>query len=264
MSVPKSSAAPLPSSTVVILRDRPGGIEVFMVVRHHAIDFASGALVFPGGKLEPGDADPAWEMLTAPSAPEERAYLVAAARETFEEAGLLIARRIGEGEFVDADATHELVERFRADGTGSKSLFRDLVSSEGLSLATEMLVPYAHWITPPVLPKRFDTRFYLVAAPVEQLGSHDGGESVDGLWISPQQALDECAAGKRTIVFATQMNLRKLTPYKTVAEAVAAIRAMPVVTVMPDVSVTPAGRTLRIPAEAGYGITEFVLPPGGA
>lgn len=265
MSEHQGPTKPIPSATVVILRDRPGGIEVFMVVRHHAIDFASGALVFPGGKLESGDADPAWEPLTGPIGDgHERAYRVAAARETFEEAGLLVARRGSGPGLVDAQTAHALAERFRAGGKGHGASFRELIASEGLQLATELMVPFAHWITPVVLPKRFDTWFYVVAAPVEQLGRHDGTESVEGLWIGPQQALDDCTAGKRTIVFATQMNLRKLARFSTVAQAVEASRREKIVTVMPQVSKTEAGRVLRIPAEAGYGITEFVLPPGAS
>ena len=74
-------------------------------------------------------------------------------------------------------------------------------------LATDLMVPFAHWITPEVVPKRFDTHFFLIAAPVDQLGAHDGGESVEGFWITPQQALREAKAGTRTLVFATRMNL---------------------------------------------------------
>src|SRR5262245_59442693 len=86
----------VPAATVVILRDRPDGMEVFMIVRHHAIDFASGALVFPGGKVEVGDTDPAWrEFAPSDATPVERGNIIAAARETFEEAGLVLARKRG-------------------------------------------------------------------------------------------------------------------------------------------------------------------------
>jgi hypothetical protein len=95
---------------------------------------------------------------------------------------------------------------------------------------------------------------------VSQLGVHDGTESVEGLWIAPRQALREAKAGTRTLVFATQMNLAKLARYGTVAEAVAATRISPIVTVTPRVERTATGRTLHIPAEAGYGITEMAVP----
>ena len=117
------------------------------------------------------------------------------------------------------------------------------------------------------MPKRFDTHFLLIAAPVQQLGAHDGGESVEGVWIRPEQALSDAAAGARTLVFATSMNLKRLAGYRTVAEAVTDTRARPVVTVMPRIEMSPEGRKLHIPAEAGYGVTEVLFTdssmPGG-
>jgi len=262
----ENSKAPVPArpaSTVVILRDGAGGIEVFMVVRHHQIDFASGALVFPGGKVDAEDSDAAWGDLApnAPNAPD-RSFFVAAGRETFEEAGLVLARRRGTQEMVDADGAHRLVETYRAALLKGDTTFVDIVRKENLALAADLMVPFAHWITPEVVPKRFDTHFFLIAAPVVQLGAHDGGESVEGLWITPQQALSEAKAGTRTLVFATRMNLEKLARYRTVAEAVEITRSRPVVTVMPKAMKTPEGRKLQIPAEAGYGVTEVFVEEG--
>jgi 8-oxo-dGTP pyrophosphatase MutT (NUDIX family) len=252
-----------PASTVVILRDAPDGIEVFMVVRHHQIDFASGALVFPGGKVDSEDSHAAWGELApnAPNAPD-RSFFVAAGRETFEEAGLMLARRRGTNEIVDADAAHGLVETHRAALLKGETCFVDILRQENLMLAADLMVPFAHWITPEVVPKRFDTHFFLIAAPVVQLGAHDGGESVEGLWITPQQALWEAKDGTRTLVFATRMNLEKLARYRTVAEAVEITRSRPVVTVVPKAFKTPEGRKLQIPAEADYGVTEVFVEEG--
>ena len=260
---PKTPVPARPASTVVILRDGPGGIEVFMVVRHHQIDFASGALVFPGGKVDTEDSDAAWGELApnAPNAPD-RSFFVAAGRETFEEAGLVLARRRGTQEMVDADGAHRLVETYRAALLKGDTTFVDIVRQENLVLAADLMVPFAHWITPEVVPKRFDTHFFLIAAPVVQLGAHDGGESVEGLWITPQQALSEAKAGTRTLVFATRMNLEKLARYRTVAEAVEVTRSRPVVTVIPKAMKTPEGRKLQIPAEADYGVTEVFVEEG--
>jgi 8-oxo-dGTP pyrophosphatase MutT (NUDIX family) len=257
----KSVAVPRPAATVVILRDGREGLEVFMVVRHHEIDFASGALVFPGGKVDPHDADPAWDLLAPYTAPApDRAFVVAAARETFEEAGLVLARRRGTQAMLDDADAHRLVETYRAGLLAGATTFLDLVRSEDLLLATDLMVPFAHWITPTGVPKRFDTHFLLVAAPMSQFGVHDGSESVEGLWITPRQALREAEAGTRTLVFATQMNLARLARYGTVAEAVAATCASPIVTVTPRVERTADGRKLHIPAEAGYGVTEVLVP----
>ena len=161
---------------------------------------------------------------------------------------------------LDAAEAHRLVETYRAGLLKGQTTFLDLVRDEDLLLATDLMVPFAHWITPVTQPKRFDTHFLLVSAPVEQLGAHDGGESVEGFWIAPRQALQDAAAGSRTLVLPTQMNLTKLARYATVAEAVAATRATPVVTVTPRVERTPDGRKLHIPAEAGYGVTEVFVP----
>jgi len=252
-----------PASTVVILRDGTAGIEVFMVVRHHQIDFASGALVFPGGKVDKEDSHAAWSGLaTQPPLNPDRSFFIAAGRETFEEAGLMLAHRRGTSEIIDADAAHRLVETYRAPLLKGEVAFVDIVRREDLVLAADLMVPFAHWITPDVVPKRFDTHFFLIAAPVVQLGAHDGSESVEGLWIAPQQALDEAQAGTRTLVFATRMNLAKLSRYRTVAEAVVATRARPVVTVIPKATRTPEGRSMQIPAEADYGVTEVFIEEG--
>lgn len=259
MDASKAIAPAIASATVVILRDRPDGIEVFMVVRHHAIEFASGALVFPGGKVDPGDSDPAWADLAAIDAPAERTNIVAAARETFEEAGLVLARKRGTQSMIEAQEAHGLVERYRAPILAGSRPFRDVIAGEGLQIATDLMVPFAHWITPEALPKRFDTYFYIVAAPVDQLGAHDGGESVEGVWIAPQQALRDAKAGSRTLVFATEMNLVKLARHRTVAEAVAASRAAPIVTVMPTFERTATTTTYYIPEAAGYGVSQVTI-----
>jgi 8-oxo-dGTP pyrophosphatase MutT (NUDIX family) len=264
IETPRKEPVPArPASTVVILRDGTDGIEVFMVVRHQQIDFASGALVFPGGKVDAEDSDAAWAEL-APQAPTvpDRAFFVAAGRETFEEAGLVLARRRGTREMVDADGAHRLVETYRAALLKGDTTFVDIVRKENLALAADLMVPFAHWITPEAVPKRFDTHFFLITAPMVQLGAHDGAESVEGLWITPQQALREAEAGTRTLVFATRMNLEKLARYRTVAEAVEVTRSKPVVTVIPKILRSDSGRRLQIPAEADYGVTEVFVEEG--
>ena len=264
MSQPaKHPVAPRPASTVVILRDGAAGIEVFMVVRHHEIDFASGALVFPGGKVDAQDSDPRWATLAPVCADvPEPPYWVAAARETFEEAGLLLARNPErEGRLVLAERAHALVDRYQKPLNAAEISFCDIIEREGLFVATDLMVHFAHWITPVTSPKRFDTHFFLVGAPMEQVGVHDGSESVDGIWIRPQQALDDAEAGRRTLVNATRMNLQKLARSRTVADAVSAARASRVVTVEPQVQNLPDGsRLIRIPEDAGYGASEIHVP----
>jgi 8-oxo-dGTP pyrophosphatase MutT (NUDIX family) len=225
-----------PASTVLLLRDGAAGMEVFMVVRHHQIDFASGALVFPGGRVEPADA-------VIAGGDDHGAFRVAAVRETWEECGVLLARpgaaRAAEGDFAAMLAARALVPDIEA------------------------LAHFAHWITPIPVPKRFDTHFFLAAAPADQDALHDGQETVDSVWIRPRDALAAAEDGSRKVVFPTRMNLLKLARHDSVADAFAAARATPVVTVLPEMRVAPEGRILRIPAAAGYGGEEFLAgdPP---
>jgi len=241
MSEPKPE--PRLAATVLLVRDRPAGLEVFMVERHHQIDFATGALVFPGGKVDDADTDPRLRARCAGAEALDDAALalrVAAIRETFEECGVLLAHGLARAPAADPD-------------------FTGLVLRESLALACDRLVPFAHWITPEVVPKRFDTYFFLAAAPADQLALHDGRESVDSLWIAPAAALGEAEAGRRTIIYPTLMNLARLAQARDVADAFARAAAQPVVTVQPALAVGAGGkRELRIPADAGYP----PLPPG--
>ena len=265
MSAPGTPAAPPArlSATVLILRDGIDGMEVFMVVRHQEIDFASGALVFPGGKLAAGDSDPRVRGRCTGAddwSPEQLALRVGAIREAFEECGVLLAREGSNPALIGPTRLAELGARYRVLLDRGEIGIADMLETEGLMLACEELVPFAHWITPTFMPKRFDTYFYLAIAPPQQIALHDGREMVDSVWLRPADALAQAAAGSRTIVPATLLNVAKLGFSSTVAEALAAARAKPVVTVQPELVEQAEGILLRIPAEAGYGVTEFAMP----
>ena len=223
--------APRPAATVLLVRDGPEGLQVFMVVRHHKIDFASGALVFPGGKVDAEDV-----ALTGGDV--EKAARFAAIRETYEECGVLLARG---------------AVALPAD----RRPFRERLEAEKLEPALDALTPFAHWITPPILPKRFDTRFYIVAAPADQTAMHDGSEAVDSVWIEPARAIREGAEGRRTLVLATRLNLELLGQSATAAEAIALAQKRRIVTVEPRPLKTESGYRLTIPLEAGYGGPDF-------
>jgi hypothetical protein len=135
----------------------------------------------------------------------------------------------------------------------------DLLEAEDLVLACEELVPFARWITPTFIAKRFDTYFYLAPAPPEQIAAHDGKEMVEAQWIRPADALADQASGKRKIVTATLLNLRKLNRSSTVSAAIDAALARPFVTVLPELVERPQGRILLIPEAADYGVTEHPL-----
>lgn len=251
-----------PAATIMLLRDGPSGIEVFMVVRHHAIDFASGALVFPGGRVEEADHE-----LAAGNCPqmegvdvEAMAFRIAAIRETFEECGVLLARPIGSDALIDAATLKRLEDQHRAALNAGSIGFDAVLGSEGLLPAPDLLVHFAHWITPSNQPKRYDTHFFLAEAPPEHLAVHDGREAVESIWITPAQALADTEAGRYKLVFATAKNLEKLGRSGSVDEAMQTARAATVVTVQPKgTKLDGTRRLLRIPEEAGYGGSEFIV-----
>ena len=254
--------APRPASSVLLLRDRPaagedgGKIEAFMMVRHYEIDFASGALVFPGGSIESGDH----EIITHGglcSGGEgldqgELSFRIAAIRETFEESGILLARVGGSSALIDAKRAAAIEAVSRSALLEGRTTFLKVLAENDLVLALDELVPYAHWITPLGMPKRFDTWFFLAAAPPAQLGAHDGRESTDSIWLSAQEALAGAESGRFKLPFPTTRNLIRLGKQPNVRAALQDARSRPIVTVMPVVTELNGRRQLRIPPEAGY------------
>src|SRR6201999_1489498 len=235
------AVAPRPASTVLLLRDSAAGatgneIEVFMMVRHYQIDFSSGALVFPGGSVDAGDKDiiARPELYSGGEGVDEAAlsFRIAAIRETFEESGILVARPHGSKALIDGKRAAEIEANHRVALCEGKTSFLNVVAESGVSLALDELVPYAHWITPEGMPKRFDTWFFLAAAPPDQLGAHDGRESTDSIWVSPREALAGGEPGRFKLPFPTTRNLIKLGKQGRVTDALADSRGRDIVTVM--------------------------------
>jgi 8-oxo-dGTP pyrophosphatase MutT (NUDIX family) len=250
--------APRPASTVLLLRDSAARaeIEVFMMVRHHQIEFNSGALVFPGGSVDAGDRAIAarGELYSGGEGCDAASlsFRIAGIRETFEESGILLARPKGATALIDANSASEIEAAHRSALNERKTSFLDVLLAADLSLAIDALVPYAHWITPEGMPKRFDTWFFLAAAPPDQLGAHDGREATDSIWISPHEALAGGDSGRFKLPFPTTRNLIKLGKQPRVAAALDEATGKPVVTVMPVMTRLNGGRQLVIPREAGY------------
>jgi len=244
-----------PSATIMLVRDGAHGIEVFMVVRDRPMDGAMGAVVFPGGKIDDEDRHAeSWGHLIPPQTHPELPYWLAAMRETFEEAGVVIARPEGSatGDIAPEHA-RRMVVAHRDRLLDRKITFADIIRTEKLVPALDHMVHFAHWQTPLGLPKRFDTHFFLVSAPAGQEPIHDGREMVDCFWIPPGQIVDEAASGKRTLVPATRLNLELLAESASVAEAMTRARARSVVMVRPERFKTDSGTwAVRIPADAGY------------
>ena len=253
------------AATLMLGRD---GIEVFMVVRHHRIDFATGALVFPGGKVEDADRDPRLRDRYRGGGELSDAALairVACVREAFEEAGVLLARKRGSDEYVGPERLAAIAERWRLALEQDRAAMAQMAEAEGLEFATDALTRFAHWVTPEHMPERFDTHFYLAEAPPAQVAAHDGRESVDSVWIGWDALLEGQAEGRYTVLFPTRLNMEKLARSQTVAEARNTAADAPVVPVLPEVEFIEGGRIMRIPEEAGYGRSEFRIEgdPGG-
>src|SRR5215468_97618 len=256
---------PRPASTILLLRDAAAQnvdgksrneIEVFMMVRHYEIDFNSGALVFPGGSVDKGDneiiADSSLYSGGEGMGANELSFRIAAIRETFEESGILLARPKGSKALVDAKRAGEIEAAHRSDLCEGKITFLKVLTDNGMVLALDELMPYAHWITPEGMPKRFDTWFFLAAAPPDQLGAHDGKESTDSVWVSPREALEGGENGRFKLPFPTTRNLIRLGKQASVRDALEDSRGRDIVTVMPVMTRLNGGRQLRIPKEAGY------------
>lgn len=250
MSDTRQVSEPRPAATVLLLRDEPA-FQVLMVQRHHQIDFATGALVFPGGKTHAGDEDEAWagrtigwEALDS----IQRTLRVGAIREAFEEAGILLADH-DDGRPFSAACDPSI----RAAVDAGEARFIDVVSDLGVKLRLDGLTVFARWITPAMMPKRFDTWFYVMHAPADQVAACDGRETVDAEWIAPAEALRLAGAGERTIIFPTLMNLKLLAEAEGAEDCIQRARARPLVTVLPELEVRDGGRFLVIPPDAGYG-----------
>lgn len=247
---------PLPAATVLLLRDGAGGTEVVMLERHHEA-FFPGALVFPGGQVD--EADKARPILARSrkvqgAGAAAMAFRVAAIRESYEEAGILLARRRGEDRLIAAAELGALQRRI-GKCLGRALHFADLVASGELELATDMLVPFAHWVTPERSPKRFDTLFFLARAPADQVPHPDGREAVDAVWIAPAAALADADAKRRRLVFATRLNLMRLQRSGDAAAALAATHT--IARICPEVYDLSTGPRIRIPEGLGYEVTDF-------
>ena len=262
--------APVPAraaASLLLGRDGTDGPELFLLARSHKSAFASGALVYPGGAVDEGDRNPALRARAGGSdalADEELAFRIAAIREAFEECGVLLGRARGSNDLVGRGRVAAVKRRF-AGALADHSLdMLALAQEEDLVLACDHLVPFAHWITPETQPKRFDTYFFLASAPTDQEARHDGHESIASVWITPAALVEAADAGAWYVMFPTRLNAQKFGRSATVADALAAARSSPVVTVMPAGQKVDGGRRLRIPAGAGYGLTEAFVDARGA
>jgi 8-oxo-dGTP pyrophosphatase MutT (NUDIX family) len=231
------SAPARDAATVLLLREDAHGLEVFLVRRNTVVDFMAGAHVFPGGKVDPQDSEPALVArlrgaLAAGSPPE---LYIAAIRETLEEAGVLLGSRVEEKQLAAARrALHD------------KKSFASVAADLDAKFDADLLVPWTRWVTPASSPKRFDARFFLAAVPAEQLASHDEHETTESVWMRALDAIEQVENGAMLVAPATYKCLAVLATYASLREALSAARVDPVRTWCPEVRMEDGKRLILL------------------
>ncbi len=258
-----SPAAPRAAATVVLLRDAPTGLQVLLLRRHTGAAVLGGAHVFPGGKVDAADAalDAALYLDQPPAnlhaslgergldVPSACALYVAAAREAFEECGVLMARHVTT--LPQADTTLP---------------FNDLLARHGLRLATYDMAPWSRWITP-VVPSmnnmagsRFDTRFFVAVLPAGQTALHDGHENTESVWLAPREALQRYWDGSMTLAPPQIMSLAQLTRYRNAASVLHAARHAQPPVIQPEPIQIDGQRAVCYPGDPDHPVQERALP----
>jgi 8-oxo-dGTP pyrophosphatase MutT (NUDIX family) len=250
------AAEPRQAATVLLLRDGLPGLEVYLLRRTKGMPFAGGMTAYPGGGVDPrdGDVEVAWfgpspaEWATAFGCDERtaRELVCAAVRETFEEAGVLLAGDPRGGAVVPDVSGDDWEEQRQALLTRDLSL-TELLAGRGLALRSDLLRPFAHWITPPVEPRRYDTKFFAAALPPGQHARDVSGEADEASWLPPDRALAEMTAGTRPMLPPTIHTLGQLSPFADVTAALAGSPPEPLQPISPSFEDTPDGRWAVLP-----------------
>ena len=253
---------PLPAATLVLLRDTNPGVDVLLMQRHRASKFAGGDYVFPGGKVElddnPDDAA-AWCAGMDPQRAAARIGLagdpktalgnwIGAIRETFEEVGVLLAYDAS-GAWARLDAPR--FAQYQAACNADNQAFWTMIKTERLTLATDRLVYFAHWITPEESPYRYDTRFFAAPMPDVQTPVADTREVIDMRWLSPRKAIEAFKRGEISLRNPTVQNL-KLVDAPSVKDSLAALEGRDVPTIRPRVIMEGDTRRILMPGDPGY------------
>jgi 8-oxo-dGTP pyrophosphatase MutT (NUDIX family) len=272
---------PRDASTIMLVRDTPEGMEVLMLRRNLASSWVGGAHLFPGGAVDKEDGSPgvldrspgrggteASRILGLAGAPAAGglAFFVAAIRECFEEAGILLASGPENApiDFADHGVAARFVEHRRRLNARELS-FAELCESENLQLGTGRLWYFSHWITPEGSPRRYDTRFFVAAMPAGQTALHDDIEVIDSIWIRPGDALRRHAAGEIDMLFPTMKNLQAIGRFERSTDLLDASAVAEVPTILPKITVADQGVRILLPGDEGYdsatGLGEDVVFP---
>jgi 8-oxo-dGTP pyrophosphatase MutT (NUDIX family) len=244
----------IPAATLVLMRDTPTGDppDLLMIERAASMTFAGGALVFPGGRIDPGDhAVAANEALIGTGFDlEDAAARIGAIRETIEEVGIAV----GVNPTPDDAATAQLRAALSKGGD-----FGALLAAGGYRLNLRALTFFAHWRPNLNETRNFDTRFYLAEPPANAAAAPDGGESVKALWMSAARLLADADAGHHQIIFPTRRNLERLARFAVLEEAIADAAGRAIVTITPWIEERDGDNWLCIPDDQGYPTTSELL-----
>ena len=250
------TAEPRQAATVILLRDGGPGLEVYLLRRTRGMPFAGGMTAYPGGGVDPrdGDAEIGWsgpspaQWAAAFGCDERiaRELVCAAVRETFEEAGVLLAGDPDGGAVVPDVSGDDWEEQRQALLSRELSL-TELLAGRGLALRSDLLRPFAHWITPPVEPRRYDTKFFAAALPAGQHARDVSGEADEASWLPPSLALAELSAGSRPMLPPTIHTLGQLAGFPDVGAALAGSPPEPLQPISPSFEETPDGRWAVLP-----------------
>jgi len=259
---------PKMAATVILLRDKePHGFEVFLLRRHEKNSFMGGNFVYPGGRVDRDDGSTeicsyskgitpkeAQRILGGPFSPEESlAYWIAAIRELFEEAGVLLAYD-QKGSLLQLRYRDEQEKFSNYRGLLQKAEIGicELAKKESLLLALDQLRYYAHWITPEARSERFDTYFFVARCPSEQEATHDQKETTTGVWIAPSEALQENLEGGTVLSPPTLKTLEDLARFKTIDEVYTSLRKAKIPTILPVLTKISSGPMLLFPWDPEY------------
>ena len=273
-------AIPRDAATVLLLRDTPAGFEVFMVKRSGLSDVLGEAHVFPGGKVDAADSSP--EMLArihgvatldtaalGEDIAQARAagMFVAAARETFEEAGVLLAQSTGLMGNVDAGIRDSVagVARFEEIAAArarlnAKEPFAAVLASINAELDAGALVPWVRWVTPTLLSRRFDARFFLARTPAGQVALHDDYEATHSEWLRPQDAIARWERDDIKLAPPTYMSLQHLARFDSIDAALADARSRRPPVIQPHGFDVDGVRTLALPGDAQHSGSAAAIP----
>ena len=254
------------AATVMLLRDASSGLEIFLLKRHGLSDVLGGAYVFPGGKVDGADAeldvdahlDQAPQALHASlnepeiDAPTASGLYVAAIREAFEECGILFAHGASQ-----------------AQATGARALaregyaFDEVLAQMQLRLQTQSLAPWSRWITPrvpSVMNKRFDTRFFVAAAPSDQIAKHDNHEATESIWITPRAALEQYRNGQIELAPPQIMSLAHLTRFGNVQGVMSEAKSRPPAMIQPEPFDDDGTRVICYPGDVRHSVPTRAMP----